>query len=213
MKTFRLSPVLGAACIALLLSAPARAAEPAAFAQAITPFMQALEGRDDAIDPAIEQLTRLSRAEPQDPVLRAYAGAATALRARVVLLPWSKMTAAEDGLALIDKALAQLAPEHDAPRYRGTPGSLETRFVAAGTFLAMPSMFNRQARGQKLLDEVATSPLLEAAPLGFRGAVWLRAGQEAAKAQQPEQARRWLQKVADSGAPQAAAAQARLKAL
>lgn len=205
--------LLAATCLALAVTGPARAADAAAFAGATNHFFLAIDGKDDAVEPAIEQLSKLSQAEPQDPVLRAYAGAATTLRARTALAPWNKMSAAEDGLALIDKALAQLTPEHDAPRYRGTPASLETRFVAAGTFLALPPMFNRQQRGQKLLDDITRSPLLEASPLGFKGAVWLRAGQEAAKAQQPDVARRWLQKVADAGAPQAAAAQAKLKAL
>ena len=36
-----------------------------------------------------------------------------------------------------------LQPAHDAPLHRDTPASLETRFVAANTFLGMPSMFNR----------------------------------------------------------------------
>lgn len=189
------------------------AADPAAFAAAAADFMRANGGEAGAIESAVDQFTRLSQAEPADPVLRAYAGAATAMLARTTVLPWKKMGHAEDGLALIDKALAQLTPAHDAALYRGVPASLEARFVAAGTFLALPGMFNRQARGQKLLEDVTKSPLLDAAPLPFKGAVWLRAGQEAAKAQNSAEARQWLEKVSASGAPQAAAAQARLKDL
>lgn len=214
------SPLASALASLLLASTlfaaalPAHAAtDPAAFASAMAEFTRAADGAESAIEAAAQQLTQLSQADPQDPVLRAYAGAATSMRARTTMLPWKKMSAAEDGLALIDKALAQLTPAHDAPLHRGTPASLETRFVAAGTFLAMPSMMNRGARGAKLLDEVLKSPLFEASPVGFKAAVWLRAGLEAAKAQQTDQARQWLQKVADSGTPQAAAAQARLKAL
>lgn len=195
-------------------AAPALAAtDPAAFNSAITEFLRAVDGADNAVEPAAEQLAKLSQAEPTDPVLRAYAGAAAAMRARTTMLPWKKMSAAEDGLAMIDKALAQLTPAHDAPLHRGTPASLETRFVAAGTFLAMPSMMNRGERGNRLLNDVLKSPAFEAAPMGFKAAVWLRAGLEAAKAERKDEARQWLTKVADSGAPQAAAAQARLKSL
>ena len=74
-------------------------------------------------------------------------------------------------------------------------------------------MFNRHERGARLLDEVLKSPLFDAAPAGFKASVWLRAGLEAQKAQRTDEARQWLQKAAASGAPQAAAAQARLKAL
>jgi hypothetical protein len=207
--------------IALLLGATllapigaSQAAETAVYAAALNEFLRgAGEGGDAAIEAAAEQFGKLSQAEPNDPVLRAYAGASTSMRARTTMLPWKKMGYAEDGLAQIDKALALLTPAHDAPGYRGVPASLETRFTAAGTFLALPSMFNRNARGAKLLDEVAKSPLLDGAPLPFKAAVWLRAGQEAAKAQNAAEARQWLEKVVASGAPQAAAAQAKLKEL
>ena len=211
-------PALAAAVLvgATLLApmAPAQAADTAAYVAALTEFLRgAGEGGDAAIETAAEQFGKLSQAGPNDPVLRAYAGASTSMRARTTMLPWKKMGYAEDGLAQIDKALALLTPAHDAPGYRGVPASLETRFTAAGTFLALPSMFNRGARGAKLLEEVAKSPLLDASPLPFKAAVWLRAGQEAAKAQNAAEARQWLEKVVASGAPQAAAAQARLKEL
>jgi hypothetical protein len=185
----------------------------AAFASAFARFQQASAGESGAADDAAAQFTRLLAAQPADPVLRAYAGAATTMRARGTLLPWRKLGHAEDGLALIDKALAQLTPAHDAPGHHGVPTSLETRFVAAGTFLGLPGMFNRGARGAKLLDEVAHSPLLDSAPLPFRGAVWLRIAQQAQADKHPAEARRWLDKVIAAGAPQAAAAQAQIREL
>lgn len=214
----RRQPALAAALLigAALLApvAPVHAADSAAYAAALNEFLRgAADGGETAVETAAEQFGKLSQAEPNDPVLRAYAGAAVTMRARTTMLPWKKMGYAEDGLAQIDKALALLTPAHDAPGYRGVPASLETRFTAAGTFLALPSMFNRAARGAKLLDEVAKSPLLDGAPLPFKAAVWLRAGQEAAKLQNAAEARQWLEKVVASGAPQAAAAQAKLKEL
>jgi hypothetical protein len=211
----RRAATLALAASALLAPlAPALAAgNETAVTAALADFQRALAGEKAAIEPAAAQLQTLSQADPGNPVLRAYAGATTAMRASTTLLPWQKLTHAEDGLALIDKALAQLTPAHDAPMYRHVPASLEVRFTAAGTFLAMPSMFNRHERGLKLLDEVVKSPLLDAAPAPFKGAVWMRAGQEAAKAQRNAEAREWFQKVSASGAPQAPAAQARLKDL
>lgn len=203
--------LIGAAILVQPL--PGSAADPAAYLAAFTEFERAAGGADAAVEPAADRFGRLAQAEPADPVLRAYAGAATSMRARSTVLPWKKMAHAEDGLAQIDKALVLLAPVHDAPHYRGVPASLETRFTAAGTFLAMPAMFNRQARGLKLLEEVAQSPLLENAPPPFKAAVWLRAGVEAAKSHDTAAARRWFEKAAASGAPQAAIAQAKLKEL
>jgi hypothetical protein len=202
--------VLGSALLGSLQLA-ARAADTASFESAFAEFDRALAGSEASIEVAAERFAALSAAKPTDPVLLAYSGAAIAMRARTTFLPWKKMTFAEDGLALIDKALALLTPAHDAPLHRGTPASLETRFTAASTFLALPGMFNRHARGMKLLDEVLANPLFNGAPLAFRGAVWLRAGSEALADKRPEDARRLLQQVLSSGAPQAASAQAKLK--
>jgi hypothetical protein len=196
---------------ALGLALPPQTARAQDFGAAFQQFQRASGGDKNAVDGAAARFAQLSAAAPQDPVLRAYAGAATSLRATTTMLPWRKLSFAEDGLAQIDKALAQLAPAHDAPAHRGVPASLETRFVAASTFLRMPSMFNRQDRGAKLLDELLAQPLLAQSPLPFRATVWMRAADEARRHQRLDAARTLLQQVADSGAPQAASAQAMLK--
>lgn len=204
------------------VAAPARAAEatataqtPAADAQAaaLALFNRAAAGDDSAVDGALAQYRALMAADPAQPVWRAHAGAVTAMQARSTLLPWKKLAYVDDGLALIDKALAQLSPAHDSQRVGGVPASLLVRFTAAGTFNALPAMFNRGDRGARLMDELLKSPLLAAAPLAFRGAVWLSAADDAARAQRADESRQWLHKLAASGAPQAPAAQARLKAL
>jgi len=98
------------------------------------------------------------------------------------------MSYAEDGLAQIDKGLALLGKEHEQQRVRGTPVSLETRFVAANTFLGLPGMFNRGARGSQLLQEILKDPLFASSPAGFQAAVRARAAKQAGaepKAAQP----------------------------
>jgi hypothetical protein len=189
------------------------AADDVRYAAAMAQFNRALAGDEAAIAPAAAQFRALMAADPAQPVYRAQAGSATCLLASTTILPWKKMAFAEDGLALLDKALAQLTPAHDAQRVGGVPASLMVRFSAASTFGALPGMFNRGERGAKLLDEVLKSPLLAEAPLPFRASVWLRAADSAASAQRADEARQWLQRVASSGAPQAGQAQARLKAL
>lgn len=195
-----------------LQGAFASVAEPQ-FQAAFQQFQQALKGDDGAAESAADQFENLLKAEPADPVLMAYAGASLAMKSRSALAPWKKMGYAEDGLAQIDKALALLQPAHDTLVRHGTPESLETRFVAASTFLGLPEMFHRQARGEQLLAEVVSSPLLQRAPLPFQGSVWLRAGQQAMKAQKKDEARRWFGEVVAHNAPQAEAARAKLKEL
>lgn len=205
---------LAAALLGALMPLDAAAAiDAAAFEQAVERLQQATPGQADAIEDTLLRFQRLQAAEPADPVLRAYLGAATSMRATTTWMPWKKIQHAEDGLALIDKALAQLTPAHEAPLHRGVPAVLEARFVAAGTFLALPSMFNRGERGRQQLDLVLKSPLFDAAPAPFRAAVWLRAARLAEQDGQPDQRRQWLQKVAASDAPQAVAARRQLEAL
>jgi len=205
-----------AALLALTLSLSASlsfAAPDTAFEQARQRFEQAAGGDASAIEPAIQAFEALVRAQPGDPVPLAYAGSATTLRATTTLLPWRKMQYAEDGLALLDKALALLNASHDAPGASGLAPALQVRFTAASNFLSLPDLFKRHARGGKLLAAVLEHPAFASAPLPFKGAVWLRAGREAAKAERPAEARRWWQEVIKNQAPQAAAAQTLLKEL
>jgi hypothetical protein len=104
------------------------------------------------------------------------------MRATTTMLPWKKMSYAEDGMAMLDKALALLTPAHNTAMQRGVPGALDVRFVAANTFLAVPGFMNRGARGAKLLDEVLSSPLFPQSPPEFQTAVRARAAKLKANA-------------------------------
>ena len=200
---------LGLAALALCASAT----PDSQFEPAFATFVRATSGEERAIDPAAQAFAALLQAEPANPVLMAYAGAATALQATTTFLPWKKMRYAEDGLALLDKALAMPAAASEAPLQHRVPAALEVRFTAASTFLAVPGFMNRGARGAALLDEVLKSPALATAPLGFRGNVWLGAARQAAAQGRKEEARSYLNTIIGSNAPQSAAARQQLAAL
>ena len=134
-KPLLLSAVLAAS--AAMLPLPAMAVQEAAFQPAFTVFMQASGGDTSAIDKATDAFAALLKTEPANPVLLAYSGAATSMKASTTWLPWKKMAYAEDGLAQLDKALAMLTPAHLAVVQNGTPGNLEVKLVAANTFLAL----------------------------------------------------------------------------
>jgi hypothetical protein len=211
--TPRVSGRLVMAAVAVLLATTAHAVPDAQFQEAAALFTQAAAGDKASIDKAAEAFNALLRSEPGNPVLMAYAGASTSRLAGTTLLPWKKISYAEDGMALIDKALALLTPAHNDVVQHGTPGALEVRFVAANTFLAVPGFMNRGARGAKLLAEVLDSPLFAQAPLGFQGTVWLRAAKLAEAEKRPDDARKYLKEVISRNAPQADAARAQLKDL
>jgi hypothetical protein len=196
-----------------MMASVAQAVPEAQFEPAFQQFLQASRGNESAIEKSADAFTSLLKSEPTNPVLLAYAGAATSMKATTTWLPWKKMSYAEDGMAQLDKALALLTPAHNAVQQHGTPAVLEVRFVAANTFLAVPGFMNRGARGAKLLNDVLTSPLLANSPLEFRGDVWLAGAALAAKEKRGDDARRYLNQVIQANAPQAEAARLQLKAL
>jgi hypothetical protein len=185
----------------------------AQFQPAFEQFILASKGEDGAIEKSADAFSALLKVEPGNPVLMAYAGASISMKATTTLLPWKKMNYAEDGMALLDKALAMLTPAHDAALQHQVPSALEVRFVAASTFLAVPGFMNRGARGSKLLNEVLTSPLLAVAPLGYRGNVWMKAASVAAADKRNDEARKYLNLVIQANAPQMEAARAQLAKL
>ena len=163
-----LSPFILAAA---LLAGNAHAVPEAQFQPAYTTFMEAVHGNSSAIEHAADAFAALLKTEPTNPVLMAYSGAATSMKANTTWLPWKKLAYAEDGLAQLDKALALLTPAHSAVVQNGTPGNLEAKLVAANTFLAVPGFMNRHERGVKLVKELLASPALAGTPQAFQAAV------------------------------------------
>lgn len=160
---------------------------------------------------AAEAFSALLKQEPANPLLMAYSGSATARLATTTVFPWKKMAFAEEGLALLDKAL-QLEAASDGTQLHGSTAIvLEVKFTAASTFLAVPGFMNRGARGGKLLGEVLESKQFEQAGLGFRGAVWMRAARLALEQKRLDDARRYLNAVILHNAPQQETAKGLLK--
>ncbi len=182
-----MKPIL-ALLAAFLLAGTAAAQSPNAsqeqFTEAFKIFQQARGGDSGRIEPAVAAFEALVRADPKQPLYAAYLGSALGLKAGDAWMPWTRMRYSEQGLDQIDQALAALKPEHDKQLLRGVPVSVETRFVAAITFVKMPDViFHRRSTGRKLFDELLKSPAFAAAPAEFRVAVQRAADAEKATAQ------------------------------
>ncbi|NDY90223.1 hypothetical protein [Ideonella livida] len=152
-------------------AAPAATPLSPALSTAFGQFQRAAEGDKEAMEAAAEALAAALRQQPANLTLLAYAGASQTMLANTTMLPWKKMRFADDGLAQLDKALAQLNAAHEAPDLRGVPTVLEVKLLAANTFLAVPGFFNRSERGARLLHEVLRNPLLASAPASFKESV------------------------------------------
>lgn len=205
----------GLACL-LFLAAPAGAGQEDDFAAAESVFERALAGDGGATDEAVARFERLAAADsPYAPLFQAYLGAAQTLQGRDAWMPWNKMRATERGLGTLDKALRRLEPRHDALSLRQAPVSLQTRLVAASTFIAVPDMFHRFDAGKAVLRMALASPAFAAAPPALRAALHRQAALAAARDKQPrEEAAQWrLAIAADPAGALAAAARRRLQEL
>jgi len=151
--------------LALLATVPAFADQAADFAAAEAVFQKAVGGDGGAVEEAVRRFDKLAAGDgPSALLYSAYLGAAQAMQGRQAWMPWNKMRATEHGLATLDKTLRRLEAAHDRDLLRGSPVSLEVRLVAATTFLALPSLFNRFDSGKQILREAFASPAYPAAP-------------------------------------------------
>lgn len=181
---------LAAWAIGFVLVSGGAAGQPAsegAFAEAVQLVQRASAGDDRAIDGAVAAFEALGRADPGHPLYAAYLGSATGMKARAAMMPWTKMKHGEQGLEHIDRALRALKPEHDRQLARGVPVGIETRIVAARTFLRMPDdIFHRRAAGKRLIAEVLRHPGFADTPAPLRAVAHLAAA-DAARGERPDE--------------------------
>jgi hypothetical protein len=213
MKHTFLSLAIALACSGALAAPSADNA--AAFVSARQQFAAGSAGDAAARDAAIEAFEKLSGAQPGNPVFLAYQGAGIAMRGRDALMPWDKMKFAEKGANMIEKAVAQLAPEHDSLLLNGTPASIETRLVAASTLLALPDFMNRRAGGKRALQAALESQVLAQSPAPVRANLFSVAARVAAEERRAGEEIGYLRQViaTQAGTPHVAKAAARLQEL
>lgn len=181
----------------LFLAVPAGAGQDDDFAAAGAIFHKAQAGDSGATDAAVTRFERLSAASPDQPLYRAYLGAAQTLQGRDAWMPWTQLRATERGLATLDQALRQLEPRHEASGPRQTPVALETRLVAAATFIALPDLFHRFDEAKAILRAAFASPAFAAAPPALRAGFHRQAALAAARDKdRPQAAAHWRQALA-----------------
>lgn len=197
--------------LALSVAPSAQANDATALQTAFSALQKARSGDSAAADASVAAFEQLLSRDPGNPLLRAYLGSSETLQGRHALLPWNKMKYTEGGLAEIDKALRLLGAQHEQQSLRGVPISLETRLVAASTFLAMPSLFKRSLVGHQQLQALLVHPGLATSPEDFRRAVVDLAMKTARNEQLPAARLTAIEKLATGNEAERSAAQAQLK--
>jgi hypothetical protein len=161
------------ACLLLLLAVwPAQADDvDRELTEARKVFLHGVDGDRRAVRDATQRFKSLSHRHPQEPVFLAYLGAAMTLQGRDASNNIDKRRLTEDGLRIIDRALEKLSKSTDqeSPRY------LDTLLVAANSYIHIPSFFNRQDQGKRLLDEILVHHNFDRMAAGFKSATYLAA--------------------------------------
>ena len=169
----------------------------------------ARKGDSGATERALGQFAKLTEANPQQPLFRAYYGSVYCIKARDARFPFTKLSNVETGTDLIGKALAALTPDHDKELVGGVAVSLETRLVAASTFASIPKAFGRYQQAKDVLADLLASPVFGSSPPAFQAAVYVQAAKIALKDEAAEPARANLQKAVEVAPESPAAEEAR----
>ena len=172
---------------------------------------------------ALATFRQLLAQEPGNPLLLSYTGAATAKAAQYKTSREEKIQAVTSGMVMLERALKSVGSKagtadtmtHNSQlaMHGAVPVSLEVRFVAANTFLALPSSLHQHAQGGKLLDGILNDEEFARSGIAFRGAVWMQAATQAAKQHRDLDAKHWLNQILEQQAPQTEKAKAMLQTL
>ncbi len=206
---------LAAGLAMAFVAAAGHAADAEAVSRARAVFIKAVAGDGGAVKTASEQFKQLHDGEPDHVLLRAFWGTCLTLQGREAYMPWNKMRFVEDGLSQIDKALGQLTPEKDAELLGGISVGMETRLVAASTFLKLPDLFRRFDAGKRVVEEAFRNPAFAALPPYLQGRFHYQAAMVAKQEKRRADEIASLQRAVemDPQGPDVAEAKARLKAL
>ena len=158
-------------------------------APARTIFLDAVDGNKSAVRTALKAFRSLEGRYPHHPVLQAYIGSTLSLRGRdIAARPVNRMREADEGLEVIDHALSQLKKHLEI----SIEAELETKLVAAATFIALPELFHRGREGQRLIAEVIAHPQLAHTPTPLRAFAYMSAATAAQKEGRTDDYQRFL---------------------
>lgn len=162
-------------------------------------FMQARAGDSSATDKAEITFGRLSVGNPGDPLARAYHGAALTLQGRDAWMPWTKMKKVEQGLAQLDKALAQITAAQEQSPAGQLSAAMETRMTAIGTFIALPGMFHRLESARAVIKQTLNHPGFAMVPKAQQAQIYSWAAEAAEKSGEKSEAERLARLARESG--------------
>lgn len=168
-------------------------------------YNQAVSGDESKVDEAYQLLNDNLTQQGATPLNLVYLGSTQALQGRDAFLPWNKMKLTEKGLATIDKALNLLGnlntPLAQQDNVQGLPEAYLTQAMAAVTYSQLPDLFNHFERGYDLFIGLLSEPQFEQQHFAATAWIYRYAIQASLRANDLEQATKWLQ-IMESKDPQ-----------
>ncbi|AWF80694.1 hypothetical protein BTJ40_07620 [Microbulbifer sp. A4B17] len=163
-------------------------------------YQKATKQGGDAVEESYEIFKLAQKEDPTDPVVLFYLGASETLMAKESLLPWRKVSYAENGIARMDKALTMIEEMEDPGRpSHGVPQDILLKGIAATTFTKVPKFFNAFDRGFELYRELMSDPRMGYLPPSATRWVYCGAVQAAGLQNNSKLANSWKAKARDNG--------------
>lgn len=159
-------------------------------------YYQAADGDESKTEAAYDTFTALIDREGSTPLTLVYQGSAETLLGRDAWMPWNKMKYVEQGLAKIEKGLNLIAtdslPLAEQERVMGLPEYQLSRAMAATTFTQLPDMFNHFEPGYELYLQLLSETEFVYQPFAASAWVYRYAIEAAIRAEDRQQAEKWL---------------------
>ncbi|PMK03484.1 hypothetical protein [Vibrio sp. 10N.261.55.A7] len=163
----------------------------------ISQYNLAAQGDEDKVEVVHEQLEQLLESQGADALSLVYLGSTQTLMGRDAFMPWNKMKYTEQGLATIAKGLTLLDGEPvEQQEYRqGLPTSILAQAIAASTYTSLPDMFNHFERGYDIYLELLESEAFASQSYEATSWIYIYAIQASIRAEDVDQANKWLSKM------------------
>ena len=120
-------------------------------------------------DKALEAVDLFLKEHPEDPVGLAMRGSVKTMLARTAWLPWQKLGYVNEGIELMDKAVANAAL---AKSWDGRDPKIVIWMISGTTNAKLPKMFNRRAFAQRDFQNVLEAPVFQRMAAGDRASVY-----------------------------------------
>ena len=156
----------------------------------------------DGLDGVVAIYEKYAEQYSDNPSVLAYYGALMTKRGGVAWFPLAKIKLSNEGLDILDKALAMAEDDTTSKAIDNrVSASLEAKVMASRVFMAVPNViFQRRAEGMELAKEIVNLPEFQNKNFGAKASFLAVYAEELADDNKLDLAKKYAQQSLDSGA-------------